>query len=122
MIATSRAIAALFLLLSACRDQPTPPAPPVSVPSVPLFNLLEGDMPPGPEADLARAKCQICHTTEYITQQRLTPAQWEKTIAKMKKWGAPLTDDEERAMVAYFSKYWTTELGERRAPPVKAPQ
>jgi hypothetical protein len=111
-----RCVALFLLLISACERNVAPPQ--ASPPSTPLFNLLDGDMPPGPEAELARAKCQICHTTEYITQQRLTPAQWEKTIAKMKKWGTPLTDDEERALVAYFAKHWTPELAERRSPRV----
>jgi cytochrome c5 len=111
----------------ACSD-PTPPPPPVPVaapppaPTTPVSTeatqamALQGQFPPGPELNMFMGKCAICHATSYIAQQRLTPAQWEKTIKKMKGWGAPVTDDEVTALTAYFSTHFPVDL----APPALA--
>jgi hypothetical protein len=77
---------------------------------------LKGEFPPGPEVTMFMGKCAICHQTSYLTQQRLTPAQWEKTIKKMKGWGAPVTDDEVTALTAYFATHFPVDL----APPMLA--
>lgn len=67
------------------------------------------------------ARCQICHTLEYVTQQRLTEAQWLKTLTKMQKWGSPLTDDERNALAPFLAGTWSSELPEVVSPPGAAP-
>jgi hypothetical protein len=91
---------------------PPPPAPlppPVSTAETQAM-ALKGEFPPGPELHMFIGKCAMCHTTSYIAQQRLTPGQWEKTLKKMKGWGAPVTDDEVTALTAYFSTHFPVDL------------
>lgn len=83
--------------------------------------LVEGQLPADPAKAVLEAKCLICHTGDYVTQQRLTPGQWQKTVEKMRKFGAPLTDDEVKELSAYLGRYWTPDLPERSGSPVKAP-
>ncbi len=83
--------------------------------------LLEGKLPDDPARAVLQAKCLICHSGDYVTRQRLTPAQWLKTVEKMRKFGAPLTDDEVKPLADYLGRHWTVDLPERRPAPVKAP-
>ena len=75
-----------------------------------------GELPPGAAVALLQAKCAICHSTEYLTMQRLTPSQWEKTLKKMRGWGAPIDDVEQQTLQAYLATFFTPALG---APPVR---
>lgn len=84
--------------------------------------LVEGKIPDDPERSLFQAKCLICHTGDYTTQQRLTEGQWQKSVEKMKRWGAPLTDDEVKALATWFGRTWNPDLPERRSPQVAAPK
>jgi len=84
--------------------------------------LLEGKLPDEPARSVLQAKCLICHTGEYVTLQRLTPAQWQKTVEKMRKFGAPLTDEEVKSLSSYLAKHWTVDVPERRPAPVAPPE
>jgi hypothetical protein len=84
--------------------------------------LLEGQLPDDPGRPLVQGKCLLCHSAEYITQQRLTEGQWQKTVDKMRKFGTPATDDEAKAMVAYLARYWTTDLPAPRPVRVAPPR
>ena len=92
---------------------PTAPPPPPTTTSneVTRAMALRGEFPPGPELNVFAAKCAICHSTQYIAQQRLTAGQWEKTIKKMKGWGAPIDDDEATLLARYFSVHFPVDLG-----------
>ena len=83
--------------------------------------LLDGQLPDDPARSLVQGKCLLCHSGEYVTQQRLTEAQWQRTVDKMRKFGTPATDDEAKAMVGYLARYWTPDLPAprpvRTAPP-----
>jgi len=81
--------------------------------------LLEGKMPDDPAKPLVQGKCLLCHSADYLTQQRLTAAQWEKTVDKMRKFGTPANDEEAKLMTAYLARYWTQDLPPPR--PVRAP-
>lgn len=83
--------------------------------------LLAGKLPDDAARPLVRGKCFTCHSADYVTQQRLTPAQWERTVDKMRKYGAAMTDDEARAISSYLARSWTADLPERRPTPVEAP-
>lgn len=72
--------------------------------------LVKGEMPDDPAKPLVQRSCMVCHTGDYLTQQRLTEGQWQKTVDKMRKFGAPATDEEAKQMTAYLAKYWTQEL------------
>ncbi|HWO22645.1 MAG TPA: cytochrome c [Kofleriaceae bacterium] len=91
-----------------------PPAPaPPAVPAPPLDReaLLAGKLPTaGAEIELINSRCQICHTTEYLTQQRLSEPAWKKAIEKMRKFGTPLSDAEVASLAAYAAKLWNPDL------------
>ncbi len=117
-------------VLLACERAPAPsttappaPAPVVAAPA-PLDDarVVAGELPDSTAAAaLLRTRCGVCHTADYVTQQRLTAAQWDKTLAKMEKWGATLNADERSQLAALLSSTWRAELPERAAVPVPAP-
>ncbi|MDB5213226.1 MAG: putative Sulfite:cytochrome c oxidoreductase, subunit [Myxococcaceae bacterium] len=51
---------------------------------------------------LVREACLSCHSEHMLAQQRLTPAQWQKTVGKMVIWGANLDPKEIDPVVAYL--------------------
>jgi len=108
-----RRAALLFVLACRSHEQPPPPPPPAPppAPAIDRAALLEGKLPEGaPESSLIMGQCQICHNFEYLTQQRLTDAGWKKTIEKMRKFGAVLTDDQAATLVAFAVRYWNPDL------------
>ena len=75
---------------------------------------------------MLKEKCEVCHTLQYLTQQRLTRPQWQKTIDKMRKFGAALSDDESARVVAFAAANFTRDLPPRAfdqvpPPPVSVP-
>jgi cytochrome c5 len=103
-------------------DQPAAaPAEKAARSSAEQAALVDGKILDDPERSLFQAKCLICHTGDYVTQQRLTEGQWQKSVEKMKRWGAPLTDDEVKVLAAWFGRTWNTDLPERRSPRRPAP-
>jgi negative regulator of sigma E activity len=81
-----------------------------------------GDLPDDPARPLVQGKCLLCHTADYITQQRLTEGQWQRTVDKMRKFGTPASDEEAKAMVAYLARYWTVDLAPPRSPLAALPR
>jgi hypothetical protein len=79
------------------------------------------DLPENPARPLVQGKCLLCHTADYITQQRLTEGQWQRTVDKMRKFGTPASDEEAKAMVAYLARYWTADLPPPRSPKAALP-
>ena len=114
-----------LLLLAACGDhspqQPTPPPPPPAAPAFDRDDLLAGKLPEGPEADLINAQCRICHSIEYLTQQRLGEPGWKKTIDKMRKFGAMLDDAQAATIVSFAARNWNTDLPDRWPQSVDPP-
>ncbi len=85
--------------------------------------LVAGKLPEDPAREVVLGKCVICHSEEYVTQQRLTPGQWKGTVEKMRKFGAPLTDDEVKLVSEYLGRNWTPDLPDPRpAKAVAAPK
>src|SRR5262245_35223656 len=48
--------------------------------------------------EVVEQDCLSCHTEDVLRQQRLTPAQWSKSIDKMRKWGAPIKQEDVEAL------------------------
>jgi mono/diheme cytochrome c family protein len=62
---------------------------------------------PGPNLDVARSHCGLCHSVDYITTQPRSftdpRATWTAEVAKMRKaYGAPLTDEDATKIVDYL--------------------
>lgn len=92
---------------------PTPQPAPVE-PAVTMAALVEGALPNGPEKDILQSRCTMCHTLDYVTQQRLTEEQWKKTVLKMQtKFGAPVLDEEVPRLGQWLAAAYTTTLPER---------
>jgi mono/diheme cytochrome c family protein len=53
--------------------------------------------------EIVRGACLSCHTEHMLAQQRLTKAQWTKTVGKMVVWGANLDPKEVEPLVAYLA-------------------
>ncbi|MFN3432335.1 MAG: hypothetical protein ACK46X_20595 [Candidatus Sericytochromatia bacterium] len=73
--------------------------------------------PEGPGKVIVQQKCLFCHSGEYITGQRLTPAQWTAEVKKMVKFGSPLTHEEQVVLAAYLAKHYPA--GQPRAEGVR---
>lgn len=124
-------LAACALAVVACKDRrnEAPPPPVIVEPPKPptpqpgdRASLIAGKLPEGdPTTQLVMTKCQICHSTDYLVQQRLSEAAWKKTVDKMRKFGVPINDDEAATIVAYAARNWTTDLPERTWPLVAPP-
>jgi cytochrome c553 len=84
--------------------------------------LASGKLPDDPARALLEANCVACHSVDYVTQQRLTEKQWQAEVQKMRKFGAPLGDDEAAALAGYLGRNWPADLAERRPAPVPAPK
>lgn len=61
--------------------------------------------------EVATSKCIGCHDADLIVSQRLSPAGWDREVAKMERWGAKLSPDERPVLVGYL----TREFGIRAA-------
>ncbi len=95
-----RALLALSLLLSVAQADEQAPLP-----------------EDAPEMLVLKSNCQVCHTLQYVTQQRLTEPQWKKTVEKMVKFGAPVPAPDLPRLVAFLAARLTPELAD--PPPVR---
>jgi hypothetical protein len=71
----------------------------------------------GPGVQHAQTYCLSCHSADYITTQPrgMNQAFWDGEVAKMRKnYGAPMPDDEAKAVAAYLVAAYAT------APPPAA--
>jgi len=84
--------------------------------------LVAGKLPDDPARALLQARCLVCHTADYVTQQRLTEKQWQAEVQKMRKFGSALTDEEATTLAGYLARNWTVELSERRPAPGPPPK
>ena len=122
-------LSALLTLTSlGCDRKPGPaPAPmasasaPAPAASLDSAAIVRGELPSGAEIEILNARCLICHSLEYVTQQRLTGAQWEKTLSKMQKWGSPITDEEKTRLGPWLATVWAADLPDRSSPRVATP-
>lgn len=47
--------------------------------------------------------CLSCHEADMIEQQRLTPTGWTRSVEKMMRWGAAVSDAEKQPLVDYLA-------------------
>jgi len=66
--------------------------------------------PAGDGSEIAERACGICHSAMLVTQQAKDSTAWEKTLAQMEKWGAPLAPGEH----ATLSRYLRAHFGARK--------
>ena len=66
---------------------------------------------PGPGLDKVQANCSTCHSLDYIqiNSPFLNAAGWSAEVTKMiKAMGAPIGDDDARAIIDYLAKNYGT--------------
>jgi hypothetical protein len=68
--------------------------------------------PAGPGRAIAERACLFCHSPMLVTQQAKDSTGWEKSLATMEKWGAPMTPAERDTLRGYL----LTSFGPRVAP------
>jgi hypothetical protein len=60
------------------------------------------ELPAGPGHDIAERSCLMCHAATLITQQAKDSVGWEKTLATMEKWSAPVPAVERDTLRDYL--------------------
>lgn len=58
---------------------------------------------------LFEKKCSMCHSLDRPKSEHYSEAEWKSTVARMKKNGCPLTDEETNTII----KYLTENYGEQ---------
>ena len=58
--------------------------------------------PAGPGRAIAERACLFCHSPMLVTQQAKDSTGWEKSLATMEKWGAPMTPAEHDTLRGYL--------------------
>jgi cytochrome c5 len=53
------------------------------------------------EATYKRA-CLVCHDANIVEQQRLSKTAWTRSVEKMMRWGASVTDSDKEPLVEYL--------------------
>ena len=57
------------------------------------------------QATFKRA-CLVCHDADIIEQQKLSKTGWTRSVEKMMRWGASVTDADKEPLVDYlFSRF-----------------
>lgn len=59
-----------------------------------------------PGAQEFQAVCSKCHPPDRIVTGRRTKTQWEETLEKMTKLGAPITDDNYDILLSYLVQHY----------------
>jgi cytochrome c5 len=47
--------------------------------------------------------CLTCHDADIIEQQRLTPTGWTRSVEKMMRWGASVSDAEKQPLIDHLA-------------------
>ena len=47
--------------------------------------------------------CFTCHDSDIIAQQKLTPTGWTRSVEKMVRWGAAISDAEKQPLVDFLA-------------------
>jgi cytochrome c5 len=58
--------------------------------------------PAGPGRAIAERSCLFCHSPMLVTQQAKDSTGWEKSLATMEKWGAPVAAAEHDTLRGYL--------------------
>jgi cytochrome c5 len=87
---------ALALLLGATDDRAI----------APRRAVYPATFPPGTGMAIAERSCLFCHSAMLVTQQAKDSTGWEKTLATMEKWGAPVAKPEHDSLRVYLLEHF----------------
>jgi cytochrome c5 len=54
-------------------------------------------------AGVYKRACLTCHESDIIEQQKLSPTGWTRSVEKMMRWGAAVSDTEKQPLVEYLA-------------------
>lgn len=74
------------------------------------------DSPDDPGAQEFQAVCSKCHPPDRIVAARRTKTEWEETLEKMAKLGAPITDDNYDILMSFLVHHHGKVNVNRSAP------
>ena len=76
-----------------------------------LFGAIAGaqQLPPGPGADVLKARCVSCHETDIITSQKLSLTGWTNSVNKMVRWGATISPAERETLQPYLAQHFAPQ-------------
>jgi cytochrome c5 len=63
-------------------------------------------LPPGPGAEVLKARCVSCHESDIITSQKLSLNGWTNSVNKMVRWGASITPEERAVLQPYLAQHF----------------
>lgn len=64
---------------------------------------------------LLHARCEVCHSADLITQQRLDREKWTAIVNKIIHWGAQVSPSEQEVLMNYLvAHYYPAAAPERR--------
>ncbi len=55
---------------------------------------------------LVQSSCSGCHSLATLAQNRQSRARWQQTVERMIQLGAPVSPDQEPALVDYLSSHF----------------
>jgi virginiamycin B lyase len=120
--------AAVDLSLTLARAPALPPAWPGREPGVrgeeaDAAAAAAAHLPDGDGKAIIEAKCMFCHDTQRIVRSRNEPAHWEQVLGTMKAYATgstlakPITDDEQKVLLAYVSTNFGPAAGGPKPKP-----
>ncbi len=68
-------------------------------------NAQSADLPEGPGKALVQESCTTCHGADLVTAQRRSPDEWTEVVNRMVGNGAQLTEEQNKAVLAYLGTY-----------------
>jgi cytochrome c5 len=69
--------------------------------------------PAGSGAPIADRACVLCHSAMLVTQQAKDSLGWEKTLAQMEKWGAPVVAAEHDTLRRWLTERFGPRVAEK---------
>jgi len=69
---------------------------------------------------LLLARCEVCHSTDLVRQQRMDRTKWEATVTKMRHWGADLSQEEAALLADYLAARYNPDAPDQE--PAHAPE
>lgn len=54
-------------------------------------------------AAVYKRACLTCHESDIIEQQKLTPTGWTRSVEKMMRWGAQVSDADKQPLIDYLA-------------------
>jgi mono/diheme cytochrome c family protein len=120
------ALAAAATIAACSKERPPAPAPDAGTTGSALAVDAAAATAPAatisPEEGRALVKgaCLSCHAEDMLAQQRLTEAQWTKTVTKMVGWGANLEPNDTAPLTAWLAATYGPDAGTYEPAPIAA--